>query len=399
MIEKLRKRIFYLVFISISIIVLGVITLFAILNYHNTINTAVMMINRMSQIGLIREEFDKPPRQENIEKQREIEGVYHVIVRDGSIDSSITDVDEKIEEYALEISKKNVRDDSGIKDNYIYNLRKRGENTFEITFMENEDAITHANSILLVSAVLCFLSLIAIFIGAKKISKTIVKPVRETFEKQKQFISDASHELKTPLAVIEANADVLENELQDNKWIKYIQNEIESMNKLINELLMLAKIENIDSIRELKQINLSKELEIIISMFESMAYEKEITIDSNIKEDVMLKANKEDIEHIVSTLLDNAIKHTELKKQVIVELNKEKNDIIIQVKNYGNPIPEEEREKIFERFYRIDKSRNRQEKRYGLGLAIAKSTVEKYNGKIEVSYKDHFTIFKVSIPV
>ena len=402
MIEKLRKRIFYLVFISISIIVLGVIILFAILNYHNTINTAVMMINRMTQIGLIREGegLDKPPRQENIENQREIEGVYHVTVRDGSIDNiTDEDIDEKIEEYALEISKKNVREDSGIKGNYIYNVRKRGENTFEITFMENEDAISHANSILLVSVVLCVFSLIAIYIGAKKISKTIVKPVGETFEKQKQFISDASHELKTPLAVIEANADVLENELQDNKWIKYIQNEIESMNKLINELLMLAKIENIDSIRELKQINLSKELEIIISMFESMAYEKEITIDSNIKENIMLKANKEDIEHIASTLLDNAIKHTETKNKIIVDLSKEKNDIIIQIKNYGAPIPEEEREKIFERFYRIDKSRNRKEKRYGLGLAIAKSTVEKYNGKIEVSYKEHFTIFKVNIPV
>ena len=399
MIEKLRKRIFYLVFISISIIVLGVIILFAILNYHNTINTAVMMINRMTQIGLIREELDKPPRQENIENQREIEGVYHVTVKDGSIDNITDNIDEKIEDYALEISQKNVRNNSGIKDKYIYNVRRRGENVFEITFMENEDAIDHANSILLVSAVLCILSLIGIYLGAKKISRIIVKPVGETFEKQKQFISDASHELKTPLAVIEANADVLENELQDNKWIKYIQNEIESMNKLINELLMLAKIENIDSIRELKQINLSKELEIIISMFESMAYEKEIKIDSNIKEDVMLKANKEDIEHIVSTLLDNAIKHTESKKQVIVELNKEKNDIIIQVKNYGDPIPEEEREKIFERFYRIDKSRNRKEKRYGLGLAIAKSTVEKYNGKIEVLYKNHFTIFKVYIPV
>ena len=399
MIEKLRKRIFYLVFISISIIVLGVIILFAILNYHNTINTAVMMINRMTQIGLIREEPDRPPRQENIENQRKIEGVYHVIVKDGSIDSNITDdINQEIEDYALEISEKNVRNDSGIKGNYIYNVRKRGEDTFEITFMENEDAITHANSILVVSVILCILSLIAIYIIAKKISRTIVKPVGETFEKQKQFISDASHELKTPLAVIEANADVLENELQDNKWIKYIQNEIESMNKLINELLMLAKIENIDTIRELKQINLSKELEIIISMFESMAYEKEITIDSNIKENIMLKANKEDIEHIVSTLLDNAIKHTESKKQVIVELNKEKNDIIIQVKNYGEPIPEEEREKIFERFYRIDKSRNRKEKRYGLGLAIAKSTVEKYNGKIEVSHKDNFTIFKVNIP-
>ncbi len=170
------------------------------------------------------------------------------------------------------------------------------------------------------------------------------------------------------------------------------------MNKLINELLMLAKIENIDNIRELEEINISKEIEIIISMFESMAYEKEINIESHIKEDIMLKASKEDIEHILSTLLDNAIKHTENKKQIIVELNKEKNDIIIQVKNYGEPIPDDEREKIFERFYRIDKSRNRKEKRYGLGLAIASSTVKKYKGKIEVLYKDHFTIFKVSIP-
>ena len=205
--------------------------------------------------------------------------------------------------------------------------------------------------------------------------------------------------MKTPLAVIEANADVLENEVKNNKWIQYIQNEIESMNTLINELLTLTKIENIDNMRELKQINLSKELEIIVAMFESMAYEKEVIIKSNIKKNIETKANKEDIEHIVSTLLDNAIKHTKSKEQVIVELYREKNNIVIQIKNYGDPIPEDEREKIFERFYRIDKSRNRKEKRYGLGLAIAKSTVEKYNGKIEVLYKDNFTIFKVNMPV
>ena len=134
-------------------------------------------------------------------------------------------------------------------------------------------------------------------------------------------------------------------------------------------------------------------------MLESMAYEKEVIIKSNIKKNIETKANKEDIEHIASTLLDNAIKHTKSKEQVIVELYREKNNIVIQIKNYGDPIPEDEREKIFERFYRIDKSRNRKEKRYGLGLAIAKSTVEKYNGKIEVLYKDNFTIFKVNMPV
>ncbi len=227
----------------------------------------------------------------------------------------------------------------------------------------------------------------------------IVKPVEETFEKQKQFISDASHELKTPLAVIEANADVLENKCGTNKWIKYIQNETDSMNILINELLLLTKIENIDEIKEYKQLNLSNEVEIILSMFESMAYEKQIIIKNNIDNDIIMNGNKEDIEHIVSTLTDNTIKHTKAKKEVVINLKKEKNEIMLEVKNMGNPIPEEEREKIFERFYRIDKSRNREEKRYGLGLAIAKSTVEKYNRKIEVFYKDNFTVFKVTIPI
>ena len=249
------------------------------------------------------------------------------------------------------------------------------------------------------SILLSILSLAIIYVIAKKTSKIIVKPVEETFEKQKQFISDASHELKTPLAVIEANADVLENEVGKNKWLKYIQTEIDSMNKLINELLLLAKIENVDNIKEYKIFDVSKEVNIIVSMFESMAYEKNIKLNSNIQENVMLNGNKEDIEHILSTLLDNAIKHTEPKKEVTVELSKEKSEIIMQVKNIGEPIREEEKEKIFERFYRIDKSRNRKEKRYGLGLAIAKSTVEKYNGEIEVLYKDGFTIFKVSIPI
>lgn len=400
MIKKLKKKIFYLVFISLSIIILGVIILFTILNYHNTIDTAVMMINRMTDIGENRE-FNRPPEQETMENKKYIEGIYHIRIKNNMVTNMQygEDVDETIEQYALDIIKKNSKNTSGIIGRYIYNVRKVGENTYDIIFMENENAIIRANSILLVSVILSILSIFSIYIIGKKISKTIVKPVEETFEKQKQFISDASHELKTPLAVIEANADVLENEVKNNKWIQYIQNEIESMNTLINELLTLTKIENIDNMRELKQINLSKELEIIVAMFESIAYEKEVIINSNIKENIETKANKEDIEHIVSTLLDNAIKHTKSKEQVIVELYREKNNIVIQIKNYGDPIPEDEREKIFERFYRIDKSRNRKEKRYGLGLAISKSTVQKYNGKIEVLYKDNFTIFKVNMPV
>lgn len=160
-----------------------------------------------------------------------------------------------------------------------------------------------------------------------------------------------------------------------------------------------GNIENVDNIQERKIFDVSKETEMTISMFESMAYERNVKLSSKIQENIMVNGNKEDIEHILSTLIDNAIKHTESGNEVIVELSKEKNELIIQVKNEGKEIPEKEREKIFERFYRIDKSRNRNEKRYGLGLAIAKSTVKKYNGNIKVLYKNGFTIFKVNLQI
>lgn len=396
MIKKLEQRIFLLIMVSLSIIILGTIILFTVLNYNNTINTTNFIMDRF-----MGEEPKKSPEGRvddyKIKQETTIDGIYSFLIEDSIIvQSSNTSNDKTINDYALKVAKKNT--EKGMIGKYIYKVRKINPNTIKITFVENEEAISHIKTILIFSVIISVISLVAIYELAKKVSKMIVKPVEETFEKQKQFISDASHELKTPLAVIEANADVLENEIGKNKWINYIQNEAESMNKLINELLLLAKIENIDNIKENKQFDLSKEIEIILSMFESMAYEKQISIQNNIEKNIIINANKEDIEHIVSTLTDNAIKHTEPEKEVRVELKKEKNEIVLEVKNIGKPIPEEEREKIFERFYRIDKSRNRKEKRYGLGLAIAKATVQKYNGTIEVQYKEPYTIFKVTIP-
>ena len=397
MIKKLSQKIFLIIMISLSVVILGVIILFAFLNYKNTIDGRLSVIERFVGGGM--KEGQNPPRNEpKIDTDINFNGIYNIVIEDSKvIQSSNISKNEEIEKYAIKVSKKSQQ--SGIVGNYIYKLRKTKEGRVFITLIEDENAILHVQRIFRSSIIIAVLAIGVIYIIAKKISKTIVKPVEETFEKQKQFISDASHELKTPLAVIEANADVLENEMGDNKWLNYIQNEIESMNKLINELLLLAKIENVDNLKEYKQFDISKEVEIIVSMFESMAFEKNIKLSCNIEENITINGNKEDMEHILSTLIDNAIKHTKKEKEVIIELSKEKGEIILQVKNMGEAIPEKEREIIFERFYRIDKSRNRKEKRYGLGLAIAKSTVEKYKGKIEVLYKEGFTIFKVRIPV
>lgn len=391
MIQKLSKRIFFLTIISLSIVVVGIIVLFGVLNYRNTINTASIMMDRVGYRDL-----RKNPNNETHVQRINIEGLYYVQIEDGTV-KEISSENAQIEEYALKVSQG--KRDEGIIGNYVYKIR-RGKGTMaDITFMENEEAISNAKKIVFISIIALIISVSIIYIIAKKVAEFMVKPVKETFEKQKQFISDASHELKTPLAVVEANADVLENEIGANKWLKYIQNEVQSMDKLVNELLLLAKIENVDILQEKTVFDLSKETEIIVSMFESMAYEKEVVLSTEIKENIMLNGSKEDIEHILSTLLDNAIKHTEKGNKVIASLNSEKNTIIIQVKNQGKEIPKEERENIFERFYRIDKSRNRKEKRYGLGLAIAKGIVEKYDGNISVLYKDGFTIFKVELPI
>ena len=395
MINKLRKKIFWIIQISLSIIILGVIIIFTTLNYKNTITSSTMFMDRIEE----REEINNDiPKEFNEPKDNEdpftvnVEGVYKLEINNNSVVRESEDVTNEIRNYAIKVSNKN--QDEGYIVNYIYKIRRFGNNGKEITLMENESAIRRLKNITIAAVAIGLISLLAIYILAKKIAKTIVKPVEDSFEKQKQFVSDASHELKTPLAVIEANADVLQDKNGGNKWITYIQNEVQSMNKLVNDLLTLAKMESTNDINYQK-FDLSKEVQISASVFESMIYEKKIVLETNIQEEIEFNGDKEDIKHIVSILLDNAIKHTEENNKIIVNVEKEKYEIKIEIKNEGTPIPEEEREKIFERFYRVDKARNRNEKRYGLGLSIAKGIVDKYNGTIKAFSKDGFTSFVV----
>lgn len=391
MIDRLRKKIFWIIQISLISIMLGIIIIYSILNYKNVINSSVMMVERVIEGDIRREE-----RLDEIEPKI-LQGIYIF-----SIDNNLNilkksqEVNTEIENYAIKVSKR--KKENGIIGKYIYKVRRMRNNEIKVILIENENIISHIKEIWVLSIIAGIIAIVVIYVIAKKVSKTIVKPVEETIEKQKQFISDASHELKTPLSVIEANIDVIEDEVGKNKWIEYIQSEIESMNKLVNDLLLLAKMEN-TVIKESNKFNISEEVEKTTSIFESIAYEKKIKLNTKIQKDIPFEGDKEDIKHILSILIDNGIKHTEENRNVIVELSKEKNEIKLEVKNEGKPIPNEEQKRIFERFYRVDKSRNRDEKRYGLGLAIAKQIIEKYKGTIEVNCNNEITNFIVKFHV
>lgn len=228
------------------------------------------------------------------------------------------------------------------------------------------------------------------------IASWIIKPVEITFKKQKQFIADASHELKTPLAVIMASADALEND-KNKKWLKNIQSESERMNQLIKDLLDLAKLENEEVIILQEKQDISKLVEKAVVPFESLAFEKNIKLDYEIQEKIEWLCNASEIKQLIAILMDNAIKHSIENGQITVTVKKEKEELKIEVINEGEPIPKEEEGKIFERFYRIDKARNRKENRYGLGLAIAKNIVLRHKGEIKAHSKDGKTTFKVKL--
>lgn len=227
------------------------------------------------------------------------------------------------------------------------------------------------------------------------LTKWLTKPVIASFDKQKQFIVDASHELKTPLSIIMASAEALEEDPKEKKWLNNIKTEAERMNKLVIDLLDLAKSENINDKQNYSINNLSKIIEKTSLTFESLVYENKLELETNIEDDIMYKCNSDKIKQLLGILLDNAIKHSNDNSKIFVNLYKNKNNITLEVKNRGKEIPKEDQEKIFDRFYRADESRNRNENRYGLGLAIAKNIVINHNSKIIVQCKDGYTTFKI----
>lgn len=272
---------------------------------------------------------------------------------------------------------------------YSYNY---GES---ITIINIENIKSELLSRLKIS-ILIFIILEALIIFiSKKITNWIIAPVLDSFSKQKQFIEDASHELKTPLAVIMASSDALYNNPKEKKWLNNIKSESDRMNNLIKNLLTLAKLEddNKDIIKS--NLNLSKLVLFQSLTYESLMFEQNLNLETLIDDDIHFKCNEEEIKELLSILIDNAIKHSFKNENIKVSLKETKNSVILRVENKGKEIPKGEEEKIFERFYRLDKSRNRNENRYGLGLAIAKKIAQNNNANITAKSENNLTTFEV----
>ena len=406
--SKLRKKIFWTLFSILSIFLVSILLIFNFQNYNREKVNIEQNLLRMNSI------FDKSPQNKpdtplfgNEDKQEEnprrfMDVTIYTILLDNNneifeIISHTHDglIESNIKQYALKIIHDNKESCTSIGILYFSNFSYKYEKNNYITIIDTSDINDRLRALLCTSIMIFVLAEIIIIVISKILVSWIIKPVEISFNKQKQFIADASHELKTPLSVIIACAETLEENPKEHKWLENIRNESNRMSKLVTSLLDLAKVEQENNKKLYKEVNLSKVVEKSILSFESLAYEKNIKLDYEIEEKIFLKCNSEEIRELLNIMLDNGVKHSSKKGKINVNLSTNKNHIVLEVINKGNPILKGEEEKIFERFYRIDKSRNRNENRYGLGLAIAKNIVTNHNGTITAFSNNQYTTFKV----
>ncbi len=247
---------------------------------------------------------------------------------------------------------------------------------------------------LLFGGISCLISLIL----AMLLARWIVKPLRENHESQKQFISDAGHELKTPVAAIQANAEILARETGENRWISNIQHENERMARMVRQLLELSRAEHIPAARE--RVNVSRVIQGETLALEAVFFEQEVALSLEMPEqDVFVRGDETQLGELISILLDNAVEHTGAGDMVTVCLRTGKGHMTLSVTNPGPEIPREEREKIFQRFYRSDEARNGESGHYGLGLAIARAIVSAHGGNIGVDCEEGKVSFSVILPI
>lgn len=267
-----------------------------------------------------------------------------------------------------------------------------------IVILNNADKADKLKTLLLESVLIFLVMEAVLFLVSRLITGWIVRPAEEAFRKQKEFIADASHELKTPLAVITASSDALweeESGEKNNRYLENIRYESDRMNRLITGLLDLSKLEDGGNAASYREENLSKIIEKTCLVFDGVAFEQAVTIESDIEENMTFRCSRDEMEKLFSTILDNAVKHSDKDTTVHVSAHTVKGSIVVKITNTGDPIPQEECEKIFERFYRSDRSRNRSDNRYGLGLAIAKRIAQNHNGIIRASSENGATTFEI----
>ncbi len=288
--------------------------------------------------------------------------------------------------YAVELLQKNKI--IGFVEDYKYLRTTLGDENYMYVFINCQMEIETVKSFLFASVGISIIGLIGVFILVWFFSGKIMRPVAESYEKQKQFVTDASHEIKTPLTIIDANTEVLEMTTGENEWTKSIRKQIGRLTSLTEQLVFLSKMDEESSTIEMSDFSLSDAVFDMAEIFKTLAVQKNKTLEIDIEEAINYNGDEKSIRQLISILLDNAIKYSDDDGAIRIKLNKNGKNSKITVWNTVANIGVGKHDELFERFLRLDKSRNSKSGGFGIGLSVAYAIVNAHKGKITAESHD-----------
>ena len=289
---------------------------------------------------------------------------------------------------------------SGFWGNYRY-LISREDGDSQVIFLDCGRSLSSFRATLFASVALSLVGLGAVLVLLLILSSRIVRPMAESYEKQKQFITDAGHELKTPMTIISADADLAEMECGENQWLADIRRQAQRLTGLTNDLIYLSRMEEEQPRLQLIEFPLSDVVEEMVQSFAAPAQSQGKELLVTIQPMLSCTGDEKAIRQLVSILLDNALKYSPAGGRLAVKLEKQGRSIALTVSNTAAQLLDRAKlPHLFDRFYRTDQSRNSQTGGYGLGLSIARSIVLAHKGKIRAESADgNSLVITVNLPV
>ena len=358
--------------------------------------------DNLSDSGVQQEQFDlegkKEPPADDPGKNRTMslelpfESRYFIVTLDS--DGNVTDTDtgkiaavdtDTAEEYAEKVWEHTKT--HGFLSSYRY-IKTEEDGSTQIIFLDCTRSMNTFEAFLATSLAVAVAGMAAFLILVIVLSKKIVRPVSEAYEKQKRFITDAGHEIKTPLTVIDADTEVLEMECGENEWLSDIRKQTVKLKDLTNSLIYLSKMEENRDEGQKIDFPISDLVEETTGSFEALAVTQNKTFDLEVEPMLTYCGEEKSIQRLVSILLDNALKYSPEGGKISVKFGKVGKNLQLSVYNTAEHVDQQNISHMFDRFYRFDESRNSETGGYGIGLSIARAIVESHKGKITAKSED-----------
>lgn len=299
--------------------------------------------------------------------------------------------------YAQTILNSDKKNGKITKDKTAYSYSIHQEDGMKIIIFIN-DSFTHTanGNLLKISILVGGVIFFILFVFIVIVSGYVIKPVADSMERQKQFISDASHELKTPITVISTTIDIIGNKNGKDRWTECIKEQAVKMQRLVKELLDLSKLLEVNAARSGFKINdISNTVNNSLLYFESLLFESGKTLEQDIEENIRLNCDENKISQLIGILMDNALKYSDEKSRICFSLKKNGDYAVISCSNPCSDFSASDTSKLFERFFRSENDRIHEQEGFGLGLSIAQAIAELHGGKISAAYENNIITFTV----